>query len=64
MLAPFRNVTCGRAIRCLNGEAAQLQLNLGTVIDFTERHHLLLSAGPSFGTSQKEQAYLAYQLTI
>jgi hypothetical protein len=48
----------------LNGDAAQVQLNLGTVIDFTEQHHLLLSAGPSFGTSVKAQAYLAYQLTL
>jgi hypothetical protein len=48
----------------LNGEAAQVQLNLGTVVDFSEQQHLLLSTGPSFGTSTKGQAYLAYQLTI
>jgi hypothetical protein len=48
----------------LNGEAAQVQLNLGAVVDFSEQQHLLLSAGPSFGTSAKAQAYLAYQLTI
>jgi Putative MetA-pathway of phenol degradation len=48
----------------LNGEAAQIQFNLGTVIDFSDAHHLLLSAGPSFGTSTEAQAYLAYQLTI
>jgi hypothetical protein len=48
----------------LNGEVAQVQLNLGTVVDFSEQQHLLLSAGPSFGTSAKAQAYLAYQLTI
>jgi hypothetical protein len=48
----------------LNGEAAQVQLNLGTVIDLSEQHHLLLSAGPSFGTTAEAQAYLAYQLTI
>ena len=48
----------------LNGGAVQVQLNLGAVVDFSEEHHLLLSAGPSFGTSAKAQAYLAYQLTI
>jgi hypothetical protein len=48
----------------LNGDAAQIQLNLGTVVDFSDEHHLLLSAGPSFGTSAEAQAYLAYQLTI
>lgn len=48
----------------LNGEPVQVQLNLGTVLDFSEHHHLLLSAGPSFGTSAEAQAYLAYQLTI
>jgi hypothetical protein len=48
----------------LSGDAAQLQLNLGAVVDFSEQHHLLLSAGPSFGTSSEAQAYLAYQLTI
>ena len=48
----------------LNGDAAQVQLNLGTVVDFSNEHHLLLSAGPSFGTSAEAQAYLAYQLTI
>jgi hypothetical protein len=48
----------------LNGHAVQIQFNLGTVIDFTEQHHLLVSAGPSLGTSTEAQAYLAYQLTI
>jgi hypothetical protein len=48
----------------LDGEAVQVQLNLGTVLDFSEEHHLLLSGGPSFGTSSEAQAYLAYQLTI
>jgi hypothetical protein len=48
----------------LNGEAVQVQLNLGAVVDFSEQHHLLFSAGPSFGTSTEAQAYLAYQLTI
>jgi hypothetical protein len=48
----------------LNGTEAQVQLNLGTVVDFSEHHHLLLSAGPSFGTNAAAQAYLAYQLTI
>ena len=48
----------------LNGDAAQVQLNLGAVLDLSEQHHCLLSAGPSFGTQAKAQAYLAYQLTL
>lgn len=48
----------------LRAAAVQVQLNLGAVVDFSEQHHLLVSAGPSFGTSVKAQAYLAYQLTL
>jgi len=48
----------------LSGEAVQIQLNLGTVINFSDNHHLLLSAGPSFRTDATGQAYIAYQLTI
>ncbi len=48
----------------LNDKAVQVQLNLGTVVDLSEHHHVLVSAGPSFGTSTEAQAYLAYQLTI
>ena len=48
----------------LSGEAVQTQLNVGFIVDMSEQHHLLLSAGPSFGTDDLAQAYLAYQLTI
>ena len=48
----------------LRGEPVQLQLNLGTVINVSDHHHLLLSAGPSFRTDAIGQAYVAYQLTI
>ncbi len=48
----------------LNAEAVQVQTNLGAVINLSELHHVLVSAGPSFGTDQVMQAYLAYQLTI
>lgn len=46
------------------GEAVQVQANLGAVINLSELHHVLISAGPSFGTDAVMQAYLAYQLTI
>jgi hypothetical protein len=48
----------------LNGDAVQVQLNLGTVVDFSDEHHLLLLLGPSFGAGAEAQAYLAYQLTF
>jgi len=47
-----------------SGEQVQIQLNLGTVINFSEHHHLLLSGGPSFRSDAIAQAYLAYQLTL
>ncbi len=37
--------------------------NIGTVIDFTENHHLLFSAGRSFDGPVKFQCYIAYQFT-
>ena len=42
----------------------QTQFNAGLVADFTDHHHLLFSAGPSFGSADRGQAYLAYQLTL
>jgi hypothetical protein len=45
------------------GDPIQTQLNAGVVADLSERHHLLLSAGPSFGTDARAQAYLGYLLT-
>ncbi len=48
----------------VKGGSPQLQPNLGAVINLSEKHHLLVSAGPSFGTGAVMQAYLAYQLTL
>jgi hypothetical protein len=38
--------------------------NIGTVIDFTERHHLLFSAGRSIDGHVNFQCYIAYQFTF
>ena len=48
----------------LNANPMELQVNLGLVVDFSDRHHLLASAGPAFGGDARGQGYLAYQLTI
>jgi hypothetical protein len=48
----------------LRDEAVQVQLNLGAIVNLSELHHVLLSAGPAFGGDAAAQAYLAYQLTI
>ena len=48
----------------LNEDPVELQVNLGLVVDFSERHHLLASGGPAFGGDARAQGYLAYQLTI
>ena len=42
----------------------ELQINLGLVVNFTEVHHLLVSAGPAFGGEALGQGYVAYQITI
>ncbi len=47
-----------------NGDPVELQVNLGLIVDFSARHHLLASAGPAFGGDARAQGYLAYQLTI
>ncbi len=41
-----------------------LRFNLGLVLDFTDHHHLLLSAGRSILGDTQFQGYLAYQLTL
>ncbi len=38
--------------------------NVGTVIDFTENHHLLFSAGRSIDGPTDFQLYVAYQFTF
>jgi hypothetical protein len=47
-----------------SGGGTELQLNLGVIVDASERHHLLLSGGPAFGDDARAQGYVAYQLTI
>jgi hypothetical protein len=46
------------------GGDANLRFNIGLVLDFTEHHHLLASAGRGIVGGTIFQAYLAYQLTI
>jgi hypothetical protein len=38
--------------------------NVGTVIDFTDNHHLLFSAGRSIDGPIGFQCYIAYQFTF
>jgi hypothetical protein len=42
---------------------ARTQLDLALIVDASGTHHLLLSAGPSFGAVGEGQAYLAWQVT-
>jgi hypothetical protein len=46
------------------GGDANLRFNVGLVLDFTEHHHLLLSAGRGIVGDTLFQAYAAYQITI
>ncbi len=46
------------------GGVGDTRFNLGTVIDFTETHHLLLSAGRGFEGPNLFQGYVAYQITF
>ena len=45
------------------GGNASLRFNLGLVLDLTEHHHLLFSAGRGIVGDERFQGYLAYQLT-
>jgi hypothetical protein len=47
-----------------NGDPIETRVNVGLVVNFSEMHHLLVSAGPAFGGDARAQGYLAYQLTI
>ncbi len=40
------------------------QVDVGCVLDLSDRHHVLLSAGHSLAGESVSQAYLGYQLTI
>ena len=46
------------------GGRSSLSFNLGLVVDLSERHHLLVSAGRSIVGDTRFQAYLGYQLTL
>jgi hypothetical protein len=46
------------------GGDSDLSFNVGLVLDFTDHHHLLVSAGRSIVGETIFQSYLAYQLTI
>lgn len=46
------------------GGRGNLRFNVGLVLDFTEHHHLLFSAGRSIVGETVFQSYLAYQLTL
>jgi len=63
-----RLATLGTEIFCTTstqvGGSADLRFNLGLVLDFTEHHHLLFSAGRGMVGNSLLQGYLAYQLTI
>jgi len=46
------------------GGDGNLRFNLGLVLDFTDHHHVLLSAGRSISGDTLFQGYLSYQLTF
>ncbi|HJX65820.1 MAG TPA: hypothetical protein VJ860_17915 [Polyangia bacterium] len=46
------------------GGDANLRFNVGLVLDFTEHHHLLISAGRGIVGDALFQAYTGYQITI
>ena len=46
-----------------DSEPAQLQLDLGLILDFSEHAHLLASGGPWLGSDERAQTYLAMLFT-
>ena len=46
------------------GGSGNLRFNVGLVLDFTQKHHLLVSAGRSIAGETRLQGYFAYQLTL
>jgi len=47
-----------------SGGVSETRFNIGAVYDFSEKHHLLLSAGKGFLGPVKAQFYAGYQLTL
>lgn len=46
------------------GGSSETHSNLGLMIDFTETHHLLVSAGSDLQGDSNFQGYIAYQITF
>jgi hypothetical protein len=46
------------------GGDGNLRFNLGLILDATDHHHVLVSAGRSIVGDSRFQGYFAYQLTI
>jgi hypothetical protein len=46
------------------GGDGNLRFNIGVVLDFTDHHHILMSAGRSISGDTLFQSYLSYQLTF
>jgi len=46
------------------GGVSDTRFNVGAVIDFSDTHHLLLSAGRGFEGPNLFQSYIAYQITF
>ena len=46
------------------GEGGRTGFNVGTIVNFTDEHHLLFSAGRDIHGQTRFSAYIAYQLTL
>jgi hypothetical protein len=46
------------------GDDGDTRFNLGAVVDFTDMHHLVLSAGRGFAGPNLFQSYVAYEVTF
>jgi hypothetical protein len=45
-------------------EGGRTGFNIGTIVNFTDRHHFLFSAGRDIHGQNRFTTYIAYQLTI
>jgi hypothetical protein len=46
------------------GEGGRTGFNIGTIVNFTDEHHLLFSTGRDIHGQNRFSAYIAYQLTL
>jgi hypothetical protein len=64
----FQGFTLGAEIFHLTprerGTEHDIRFNVGALIDFSDEHHLLLSAGRGFAGPNLFQGYIAYQATL